>query len=100
MPAPYVARQTISQLQALNSQLLMATLNRNSQVTEERDKEGGIPSVAVVICTHERPLLLECCLRRLEQVDYLDYSVVVVDSAPKSSQTKLLAARYNAKYEL
>jgi glycosyltransferase involved in cell wall biosynthesis len=52
------------------------------------------------ICTHDRPLLLERCLRRLQDVDYPDFSVVVVDSAPKSPEPKLLAARYGARYEL
>jgi len=67
----------------------------------ESNKAGGlIPSVAVVICTYNRPLLLDRCLRRIQQIDYPDFSVVVVDSAPKSSEAKLLAARYGANYEV
>lgn len=69
-------------------------------MTGESEKEGYTPSVAVVICTHNRPLVLERCLRRLQQVDYPDFSVVVVDSAPKSSEAKLITARYGAKYEI
>lgn len=69
-------------------------------MTGESNKEGRITSVTVVICTHNRPLLLERCLQRLQQVDYPDFSVVVVDSAPKSSETRSLAARYGAKYEV
>ena len=67
---------------------------------EESDKEGRIISVTVVICTHNRPLLLERCLKRLQQVDYPDFSVLVVDSAPQSCETKLLAARFGVKYEV
>jgi GT2 family glycosyltransferase len=60
----------------------------------ESYKEG----VTVVICTHNRALLLERCLKRLQQVDYPDFSTLVVDSAPKSCETKSLAAQYGAKY--
>lgn len=73
---------------------------KRERVTGESEKEGCAPSVAVVICTHNRLLLLERCLQRLQQVDYPDFSVVVVDSAPKSSDAKLLAARYGAQYEV
>jgi len=69
-------------------------------VKEKSDKEGRIISVAVVICTHNRPLLLEQCLKRLQQVDFPNFSVVVVDSAPRSFEAKFLAARYGAKYEV
>jgi GT2 family glycosyltransferase len=44
--------------------------------------------------------LLERCLKRLQLVDYPDFSVVVVDSAPQSPETKSLAARFGAKYEI
>jgi GT2 family glycosyltransferase len=70
------------------------------EMKEESGKEGRIISVTVVICTHNRPLLLERCLKRLQQVDYPDFSVLVVDSAPQSSETKSLAARFGVKYEV
>ena len=58
------------------------------------------PTIAVVICTHNRPGALERCLERLRQIDDPDFSVVVVDSAPNSAEAKSVAARYGAQYEV
>jgi GT2 family glycosyltransferase len=74
-------------------------------VRQEPEKIGSISedlalSVTVVICTHNRPLLLERCLRHLKRIDYHDFSVLVVDSAPKSSETNLVAGRYGANYRV
>jgi O-antigen biosynthesis protein len=55
-------------------------------------------SATVVICTHNRPLLLERCLQALQQIDYPNFSVAVIDSAPNSCDAKRLAARYRASY--
>jgi glycosyltransferase involved in cell wall biosynthesis len=57
-------------------------------------------SVTIVICTHNRPLLLKRCLQAVQQIDYPDFSVVVVDSAPISSEAKILATRHNARYQV
>jgi O-antigen biosynthesis protein len=62
--------------------------------------KSGPPIVTVVICTHNRPHLLERCLEALQQVDYPNYSVVVIDSAPVSGDAKRLATRYRASYQL
>jgi glycosyltransferase involved in cell wall biosynthesis len=59
---------------------------------------GPSPSVTVVICTHNRPILLERCLRALRKVEYANFSVTVVDSAPSSNDAQILAARYNVDY--
>src|SRR5262249_22419649 len=58
------------------------------------------PTIAVVICTHNRPGALGRCLEQLRLVDNPGFSVVVVDSAPNSSDAKLLAHSYGAQYEL
>jgi O-antigen biosynthesis protein len=60
--------------------------------------KDSVPKIAVVICTHNRPALLERSLRWLRQVDSLEFSVLVVDSAPNSSETKSVARRYEAEY--
>jgi glycosyltransferase involved in cell wall biosynthesis len=57
-------------------------------------------SVTVVICNHNRPILLKLCLQAVQQIDYPEFSVVVVDSAPTSCEAKMLAARHNAHYEV
>jgi glycosyltransferase involved in cell wall biosynthesis len=57
-------------------------------------------SVTIVICTHNRSSLLERCLQALRQIDYPDFSVSVVDSAPNSCEAKLVAARHDAEYQV
>jgi GT2 family glycosyltransferase len=62
-------------------------------------KNGTAPlSATVVICTHNRPILLERCLRAVQQIEYPDFSIVVIDSAPNSYDARILAARYGASY--
>ncbi len=51
-------------------------------VTSTSNTEESAPSIAVVICTHNRPAILERCLQRLRQVYDPAFSVVVADSAP------------------
>jgi GT2 family glycosyltransferase len=69
-------------------------------VANMSDTKDSASSIAVVICTHNRPALLERCLKRLRQNEGPAYSVVVVDSAPNSSKAKSVAARYGAQYHL
>ncbi len=53
------------------------------------------PSVTVIVATHDRPKLLDRCLRSLLAVDYPAFDVVVVDNAPSSDATaRLIAAAY------
>jgi GT2 family glycosyltransferase len=69
-----------------------------SEVPTTSSTDKAAASIAVVICTHNRPAVLERCLRRLLQVDDPGFSVVVVDSAPNSSEAKSVASRYGAQY--
>lgn len=57
-------------------------------------------SVTVVICTHNRPVLLERSLQALRRLDYPVFDLCVVDNAPNSDDAKILAARYGAEYSL
>jgi glycosyltransferase involved in cell wall biosynthesis len=61
-------------------------------------RNDQIISVAVVICTHNRPESLERCLGALRKVDYPAFAVTVVDSARKSCVAKKLAGRYSVDY--
>lgn len=72
--------------------------NKRPVTSTSNTKNSGV-SIAVVICTHNRPAVLERCLRRLREVDHAA-SVAVVDSAPNSSEAKLVAARYGARYHI
>ena len=47
----------------------------------------GLPSVSVVVSTHERPDALGRCLEALARLDYPTFEVVVVDSSPESGAT-------------
>ena len=51
-----------------------------------------------MICTHNRPAVLERCLRAVQKLDYPKFAIVVVDSVPNSSEAQALAARYDAEY--
>src|SRR5262249_3929830 len=70
---------------------MLKTLNDTS-------KSGA--TIGVVICTHNRPTLLERCLQGLQQVDNPNYSIVVVDSSPSSCEAKSVAADYGVRYVL
>jgi GT2 family glycosyltransferase len=52
------------------------------------------PSVSVVICTRERPIDLARALDSLEAQTYRDFTVVIVDNVPISSETRDVADRY------
>jgi GT2 family glycosyltransferase len=75
-------------------------LKRQKSVTSSSNTGNLALSIAVVICTHNRPALLDRCLRGLQQVDNPDFSIVVVDSAPNSCETKSVATRYGAQYNI
>jgi glycosyltransferase involved in cell wall biosynthesis len=50
------------------------------------------PFISVVICTHERPLMLAVCLESVMILDYPRYEVVVVDNAPRTDETRQVVA--------
>jgi len=56
------------------------------------NKKRGSLSVTVVICSHNRPILLERCLKALGQIDHSDFSVVV-DSAPSPCAAEVVVTR-------
>jgi GT2 family glycosyltransferase len=55
-------------------------------------------SLGVVICTHNRPVQLENCLKRLMSPGLHDVSVIVVDSAPMSDAARSIAQAYDTGY--
>jgi glycosyltransferase involved in cell wall biosynthesis len=62
------------------------------------EKSDQLLSVTVVICTHNRPAILERCLQAVQRLDYPEFSSIVVDSAPISTEAQALAARYDTQY--
>ena len=50
------------------------------------------PVVSVVVCTHERPASLKACLRSLSTLAYPSLEIVIVDNAPRTSETRDVVA--------
>jgi O-antigen biosynthesis protein len=69
-------------------------------VTGTKNNRGSTLGIAVVICTHNRPAVLERCLQQLRQANDPPFSLIVVDSAPISSEAEAVAARYDAEYKI
>ena len=52
------------------------------------------PSFSVVICTRERPVVLERQLQSIAQLQYPNYEVIVVDNAPVSDRTAQVCGKF------
>jgi len=63
---------------------------------------GGDETVSlaatVVVCTRDRPELLEGCLAALAAQDHASYEILVVDNASRGPETRDLAAAWSARY--
>jgi O-antigen biosynthesis protein len=55
-----------------------------------REVMAAAPFISVVVCTRDRALKLESCLRHLDRQDYPAFEVVVVDNAPTSDAVRVL----------
>jgi glycosyltransferase involved in cell wall biosynthesis len=56
------------------------------------------PSCTVIICTRDRPELLDRCLAAVARLTYPAYEVLVVDNAPSDDRARAAAARRGARY--
>lgn len=54
-------------------------------------------SISVVICTKDRPELLDGCLEALRRLRYPSYEIVVVDNGSRDDTTRLVAERHGAR---
>lgn len=62
-------------------------------------EEGVIqPPISVVVCTRDRQEQLARCLRSLASMSYPSFEVVVVDNAPTSDATRLVASSAGVRY--
>ncbi|HWG20222.1 MAG TPA: glycosyltransferase family 2 protein [Terracidiphilus sp.] len=59
---------------------------------------SGYPKISVIVCTHDRPQLLETCLDAVVSQDYPNFEVVVVDNAPRMARAESIAERFGAMY--
>lgn len=56
------------------------------------------PTCSVVVCTRDRPALLDRCLDALSRVVYPSVEVLVVDNAPTDGRTRDVANRHGVRY--
>lgn len=59
---------------------------------------AGLPAISVIVCTRDRPQLLEQCLAALQQLDYPDFEVLVVDNAPATGSSRELVRATPFRY--
>ncbi len=51
-----------------------------------------LPPISVVVCTRDRTETLRRCLAALQALDYPHFEILIVDNAPTSRNTEILAA--------
>ena len=56
------------------------------------------PACTVVICTRNRPELLDQCLAAVSKLEYGRFDILVADNAPSDDQAREIAARWGARY--
>jgi|ERR1035437_887187 glycosyltransferase involved in cell wall biosynthesis len=56
------------------------------------------PSCTVVICTRNRPKLLDRCIAAVHRVEYPGFEVLVVDNASTGDETRDVAGRRGVRY--
>jgi FkbM family methyltransferase len=61
---------------------------------------SAIPSCTVVICTRDRPELLDRCLDAVTRLHYPRFSVLVVDNVPTTTESHDVAKRWSVDYVL
>lgn len=64
--------------------------------TERRAPRADVPvpSLTAAVCTHQRPELLDRCLRALVTQQGGDVQIVVVDNAPRDGATRAVVERF------
>ncbi|MDP8958578.1 MAG: glycosyltransferase [Actinomycetota bacterium] len=73
-------------------------LYARASLRPEREPSAVDPAaVSVVVCTRDRPRLLEGCLEALQRLDPPPGEVVVVDNAPTSAATREVAERWGVR---
>ncbi|MDY6897434.1 MAG: glycosyltransferase, partial [Cyanobacteriota bacterium] len=58
------------------------------------ESQGNLPLVTVAVCTRDRTSDLALCLSGLQQLDYPNLDILVVDNAPSTDDTKKLVESY------
>jgi glycosyltransferase involved in cell wall biosynthesis len=85
----HLGQDGLPQLTALPIDGLANTETPACELEQQRLLENP-PLISVVICTHERPDMLENCLGSVFKLKYPNYEVVVVDNAPSTDATRVV----------
>ena len=56
------------------------------------------PAISVVVCTRDRTLVLQRCLKSLRALRYENHEVLIVDNASRGCETKELVAKTSFRY--
>jgi glycosyltransferase involved in cell wall biosynthesis len=56
------------------------------------------PPISVVVCTRDRPALLERCLGAIAALDYPAYELLVIDNAPSDDAAREVVSRFEGRY--
>lgn len=86
------AAQLAQAVQAQLAELLLASTLPRSQPT------AALPPISVVVCTRDRTAHLATCLETLQQLDYPQFEIIVVDNAPTTAETAQLVTSSRARY--
>lgn len=66
-------------------------------LSSRREVLAQAPRLTVVVCTRERPAGLARCLDSLALQDYPRFSILVVDNAPLTDQSRYIAAQFRSR---
>lgn len=56
------------------------------------------PPISIIVCSRDRPQLLQQCLEALNQLDYAAYEVIVVDNGSRDNLTAQVVAATSFQY--
>jgi glycosyltransferase involved in cell wall biosynthesis len=85
-------------IQAAMHRTLLRESKRAVLLDDHVTSSRHTPGISVVVCTRDRPRLLERCLHSLAQLQYPAYEVIVVDNGSISEATRQLARKSKVRY--
>ena len=77
-------------LDQLSSNIIRHLVNDELTAPSQCVYEGPFPLVTVAVCTRDRTTDLAMCLEAINQLDYPNLDIIVVDNAPSSNATERL----------
>jgi len=77
---------------------LNSTECRSAKAHPFSTRKDAILTATIVVCTRNRPALLECCLSAISRSSLQPDEVLVVDNSPGNEVTELIAREFGARY--